>query len=73
MAQIEEWVVAAKRLFRGLVGVAIQPIHFTSPFFPLAGHIHAITLWPFCFYRRGYESDPALRAHEEYHWRQGLR
>ena len=32
-----------------------------------------MTLWPFIVYRKGYETQPGLRAHEEYHWQQALR
>lgn len=49
------------------------PVNVTPPFFPLPAGVKAITLWPFVFYRRGYEPSPALQAHEEYHWRQALR
>ena len=51
----------------------LSPVHLTPPFFPLPKRIHAITLWPFVFYRRGYQQSAALRVHEEYHWRDALR
>ena len=33
-------------------------------------NVHAITLWPFIFYRKGFQDDIALRCHEFFHWRQ---
>ena len=51
----------------------LSPLHVTPPFFPLPRRTHAITLWPFVFYRRGHRQDEALRAHEEHHWRDALR
>ena len=47
------------------------PLELTSPWLP--GWADAITLWPFIVYRRGYETNVPLRAHEMYHWRQALR
>ena len=38
----------------------------------LPRRIHAICLWPFVFYQRGWRS-PKLEAHERYHWRQQWR
>jgi len=46
-------------------------IELTVPWLP--GGIRAVTLWPLVLYLRGYEDDPCVRLHEEYHWRQALR
>ena len=49
----------------------MQPIDIIVPKLP--GKIAAITLWPFVVYRRGHETDYALRQHELYHWQEALR
>ena len=49
----------------------MSPIELTVPRLP--SKILAVTLWPFILYRRGYETNTPLRAHEQYHWRQALR
>ncbi len=50
----------------------MNPIEITVPRL-FRENIHAITLWPFIFYRRGFQDDIALRCHEYFHWRQASR
>jgi hypothetical protein len=50
----------------------LSPIEITLPRLHQE-NIHAITLWPFIVYRRGFENDIALRCHEYFHWRQAFR
>ena len=50
----------------------MNPIEVTVPRLHKE-NIHAITLWPFIVYRRGFEDDIALRCHEYFHWRQAFR
>lgn len=44
----------------------IKPIELVSPWLPKG--VDGITLWPFIFYRKGYENDMPLRSHEYHHW-----
>ena len=50
----------------------MSPIKITVPRLHQK-NIHAITLWPFILYRRGFQDDIALRCHEYFHWRQAFR
>lgn len=50
----------------------MNPIEITVPRLHRE-NIHAITLWPFIVYRRGFQDDIALRCHEYFHWRQAFR
>ncbi|MDA0733860.1 MAG: hypothetical protein O2909_10375 [Chloroflexi bacterium] len=50
----------------------MNPIEITVPRLQRE-NIHAITLWPFIFYRKGFQDDIALRCHEFFHWRQAAR
>jgi hypothetical protein len=50
----------------------MSPIEITVPRLHQE-NIHAITLWPFILYRRGFQDDIALRCHEYFHWRQAFR
>lgn len=47
----------------------MAPIEINVRWLP-GENIAAITLWPFIFYRRGFQDDVALRCHEYFHWRQ---
>ena len=47
----------------------LNPIEITVPRLHRE-NVHAITLWPFILYRKGYQDDIALRCHEFFHWRQ---
>ena len=49
----------------------IRPIELISPWLPKG--IHAITLWPFIFYRSQYKNNMPLRSHEYFHWYQALK
>ena len=52
----------------------MKPISIVPKYFPLPRKTHAITLWPFIFFRREkYKQDRALMAHEMYHWNQALK
>lgn len=35
---------------------------------PFPRGVHAVTLWPFIFYGWWVRNDPAVQAHERYHW-----
>jgi hypothetical protein len=52
--------------------MVLNPIEITVPRLH-QDNIHAITLWPFILYRRGFQDDIALRCHEFFHWRQAFR
>jgi hypothetical protein len=52
--------------------MVLNPIEITVPRLH-QDNIHAITLWPFILYRRGFQDDIALRCHELFHWRQAFR
>ncbi|MBM3943194.1 MAG: hypothetical protein FJ316_09785 [SAR202 cluster bacterium] len=49
----------------------MRPVELTTRWLPRG--VDGITLWPFIFYRRGYEQNVPLRCHEHYHWRHALR
>ena len=44
------------------------PIEIISKWVPFKAH--AITLFPFIIYKKGYENSPCLRVHERFHWYQ---
>ena len=40
---------------------------------PFPKSVHAVTLWPFIFYEKQIRHDPAIQAHERYHWKDQMR
>ena len=52
---------------------AMRPIELTLPWLPAPKTVDAITLWPLILWRPGYRTNPGLRAHEVYHWKQAKR
>ena len=54
----------------------MNPIRITVParLWPAPQRVSvAITLFPFVFTKKGWENDPGLKAHEEYHFQEMLR
>jgi len=46
-----------------MIEIVVQKIPW-----PFPKYVHAVTLWPFIFYEWGIKDDPAIQAHERYHW-----
>jgi len=40
---------------------------------PFPKAVHAVTLWPFIIYEHSVRHDPAIQAHERYHWKDQMR
>jgi len=45
--------------------IEIVILHLSWPF---PKHVHAVTLWPFIIYECLVADNPAIKAHEQYHW-----
>tara|TARA_R100000306_G_C4368851_1_gene138952 strand:+ start:539 stop:820 length:282 start_codon:yes stop_codon:yes gene_type:complete len=41
--------------------------------FPFPKNVHAVTLFPFIIYEYEVRHDPAIQAHERYHWKDQMK